>query len=70
MKDVKRVAKVGDKIKIVHDGKTNDSGRLVHPKDSIWTVIRVLNTESKSKGLVFLEGSQYACSPDNYVVLE
>lgn len=67
--EVKRIAKVGEKIKIIKEHRI-DSGKLIHPKNSVWIVTEVVLEQSNPSGLTFLDGSNHGCFPYDYLVIE
>lgn len=73
MKEVKRPAKVGEKIKVTREHNGGWQG-TPYPLGSVWTVRRQIPTDSKkpndfSKGLVACEGNQFCKFAEDYVVL-
>ncbi|KKI90686.1 hypothetical protein WQ54_19395 [Bacillus sp. SA1-12] len=66
MKEVKRSAKVGEKIKITREHQRL-RGHTAYPLGSIWVVEDVLDEE---KGLVFCYGNSCGKFAEEYVVLE
>lgn len=69
MMDVKRIAKIGERIRVINAIKT-EWDDVVIPINSIWTVKKVLLKESKPPGFIFLEGNDSGVFPNDYVVLE
>lgn len=74
MKEVKRPAEVGERIKVTvhHDGGWGGS---TYPVGSVWTVIKKYPTNSEkpedfSKGMVECEGNDRLIFASSYVVLE
>lgn len=69
---VNRIAKVGEKVKIIKDDGWERSGlwENPHPLNSEWVVKKVLTENSTPPGLVFVEGSDYGISPVLYEVIE
>lgn len=72
MGEVKRIANVGEKIKIISDEGWERSGlwKNPHPIGSEWIVKKVLTYNCTPPGMVFVEGSKYGISPILYVVIE
>jgi hypothetical protein len=74
MKEVKRIANVGEKIKILVDQR-DEWGRLLYKAGTVLTVKEVLIKESRPSGLIFPKeknerGDITGTFPDEYVVLE
>ncbi|MFJ7512575.1 hypothetical protein ACIQW7_24465 [Peribacillus simplex] len=66
MNEVKRVAKVGETIKVIHE--YNPGWRQQpYPIGSKWVVRKVFN---KSKGLVACDDNEFCISMKDYVVIE
>lgn len=70
MKEVKRIPKVGEKIKIVSDVVSSDWGHVILPKGSIWVVEKVLNNNNIPPGAVILKDAPGGCYLDSYVVID
>ncbi|MFE3978690.1 MULTISPECIES: hypothetical protein [unclassified Priestia] len=72
MRTIKRIAKVGEKIKIVDDKGWQQSGlwKNPHPIGSEWVVKRVMLENCTPPGMVFVKGSNYGISPLLYEVIE
>ncbi|WMX58095.1 hypothetical protein [Peribacillus sp. R9-11] len=66
MKEVKRVAKVGETIKIVRE-HPRLGGPTPYPLGSTWVVEEVADED---KGLVYCKGNPCGKFADDYVVLE
>ncbi|MEM4994742.1 hypothetical protein WKH56_19470 [Priestia sp. SB1] len=72
MKTVKRIANVGETVKIVSDKGWQQSGlwKNPHPIGSEWVVKKVLTDNCVPAGMVFVEGSKHGISPLLYEVIE
>lgn len=74
MKEVKRIADVGETIKVVNisEEQWERAGlwKNPHPLGSEWVVKRVFTDNCVPPGAVLVEGSEYGIGVDNYVVLE
>lgn len=66
MNEVKRQAKVGERIKITKEHQRL-GGATAYPLGSVWVVEEVVDEE---KGLVFCEGNSCGKFAEEYVVLE
>lgn len=66
MREVKRVAKVGEKIKITREHQRL-GGPTAYPLGSIWIVEEVVDEE---RGLVFCFGNSCGKFAEEYIVLE
>lgn len=66
MKEIKRSAKVGEKIKITKEHQRL-GGPTAYPLGSIWVVRKVLDEE---KGLVFCHGNTNGKFAEEYVVIQ
>ncbi|QNM43759.1 hypothetical protein [Shouchella clausii] len=66
-KEVKRKAKVGDKIKVIKGEPPRLGGPIPYPLNSIWTVKKVFNEEL---GIVYCFNNGSGISVEEYVVLE
>lgn len=72
MREVKRIAKVGERIRVISDEGWERSGlwKNPHPVNSEWVVKKVLTENCIPPGMVFVEGSGYGISPVLYEVIE
>jgi hypothetical protein len=72
MCEVKRIAKVGERIRVIRDDGWESSGlwKNPHPVGSEWIVKKVLLENCIPPGMVFVEGSSYGISPVLYEVIE
>ncbi|MFZ3198735.1 MAG: hypothetical protein WA181_21495, partial [Bacillus mycoides] len=69
---VKRIANVGERIKVINDEGWERSGlwENPHPLNSEWIVTKVLIKNCFPSGMVFVKDNQYGIGADKYVVLE
>lgn len=69
---MKRIAKVGERIKVISDEGWEMSGlwKNPHPVGSEWIVKEVMIEHCTPPGLVFCEGTSYGIPYGRYVVLE
>jgi hypothetical protein len=71
-KTVKRIAEIGEKIKVIDDKGWQQSGlwENPHPVGSEWIVKKVLIEDCTPTGMVLVKGSKYGISPLLYEVVE
>jgi hypothetical protein len=72
MKELKRIAKVGERIKVISDYEWERSGlwKNPHPIGSEWIVEKVTLKNCFPPGLIDVKGSEYGIGFGSYVVIE